>query len=157
MSSSNSPSDKQTVIEQGSEFKGSLNSSCPVDVRGSIDGDVSTPALTVGITGKVRGSAKVGSLRSQGEVAGTIEAETVELAGTVRDETLVKARTLDVKLASPESPAHVVFDDCELEIGDVKKEGGRGNGGSGKKRRRATKVMDPEDPPSEPEPETPPE
>jgi len=144
--SSSSSDDKHTIIEEGTEFKGSLTSTCPVDVRGRIDGDVASPALTVGPTGSVRGSAKVGTLRSQGDIAGIIEAETVELAGTVRDESLIRARTLDVKLASADSPSHVVFDDCELEIGEVKStDSGRGGNGGGKgKRRKANRVTEPE-------------
>ena len=42
---------RHTVVEEGTEFKGALTSSCPIDVRGRIEGEVSTPALTVSATG----------------------------------------------------------------------------------------------------------
>lgn len=109
---------KHTVIEEGSEFKGSLTSSCPIDVRGRIEGDLATPALTVSASGSVRGRAKVGSVRSEGELSGEFDAETVELAGSVRDNTVIRARSLEVKLASDHGKLQVIFGETELSIGD---------------------------------------
>ncbi len=40
-------SDKRTLVEEGTELKGSLTSTCPVLVRGKIEGNVTAPALTV--------------------------------------------------------------------------------------------------------------
>jgi cytoskeletal protein CcmA (bactofilin family) len=31
---------KKTLVEEGTQFKGSLTSSCPVVVRGRVEGDV---------------------------------------------------------------------------------------------------------------------
>jgi cytoskeletal protein CcmA (bactofilin family) len=59
---------KNTVIEEGTEFKGTLTSSCPIDVRGRIEGEVTTPALTVSKSGAVHGRAKVASVHSEGEL-----------------------------------------------------------------------------------------
>jgi cytoskeletal protein CcmA (bactofilin family) len=120
MSNTNRPSApvKHTVIEEGSEFKGSLTSSCPIDVRGRIEGDLATPALTVSTSGSVHGKAKVGSVRSEGELSGEFDAETVELAGSVRDNTVIRARSLEVKLASDRGKLQVIFGETELSIGD---------------------------------------
>jgi cytoskeletal protein CcmA (bactofilin family) len=109
---------KHTVIEEGSEFKGSLTSSCPIDVRGRIEGEVVTPALTVSKSGSVHGRAKVGSVRSEGELSGEFDAETIELAGSVRDNTVVRARSLEVKIASERGKLQVIFGECELSVGD---------------------------------------
>lgn len=109
---------KHTVIEEGSEFKGSLTSSCPIDVRGRIEGDLATPALTVSASGSVHGKAKVGSVHSEGELSGEFDAETVELAGSVRDNTVIRARSLEVKLASDRGKLQVIFGETELSIGD---------------------------------------
>jgi len=109
---------KHTVIEEGSEFKGSLTSSCPIDVRGKIEGEVVTPALTVSKSGSVHGRAKVGSVRSEGELSGEFDAETIELAGSVRDNTVVRTRSLEVKLASERGKLQVIFGECELSVGD---------------------------------------
>lgn len=109
---------RHTVVEEGTEFKGALTSSCPIDVRGKIEGDVTTPALTVSATGAVHGRAKVGAVRSEGELSGEFDAESVELAGSVRDNTVIRARSLEVKLTStPGKVLQVMFGECELSIG----------------------------------------
>jgi cytoskeletal protein CcmA (bactofilin family) len=109
---------RHTVVEEGTEFKGALTSSCPIDVRGRIEGDVTTPALTVSATGAVHGRAKVGAVRSDGELSGEFDAESVELAGSVRDNTVIRAKSLEVKLSStPGKLLQVMFGECELSIG----------------------------------------
>ena len=110
---------KQTIVEEGSHFKGSLISTCPVLVNGRIEGDVETPALSVSPTGSVKGKAKVGEVQSQGEIEGEFDAETVRLAGRVRDNTVIRAKTLEVKLASETSKMQVIFGECELAVGDA--------------------------------------
>jgi cytoskeletal protein CcmA (bactofilin family) len=109
---------KNTIIEEGTEFKGTLTSSCPIDVRGRIEGEVTTPALTVSKSGAVHGRAKVASVHSEGELSGEFDADTVELAGSVRDNTVIRARSLQVKLASERGKLQVIFGECELSIGD---------------------------------------
>jgi cytoskeletal protein CcmA (bactofilin family) len=109
---------KHTVVEEGSSFKGTLTSSCPIHVHGRIEGDVETPSLTVSPTGVVHGKVKVGMVRSQGELAGEFDADSIELAGTVRDNTVIRARSLEVKLASTRGKLQVIFGECELAVGD---------------------------------------
>src|SRR3970040_627209 len=102
-------STKQTIVEEGTEFKGTLASSCPIVVRGRIDGEIDTPALQVSENGAVHGRAKVGALNSQGELSGEFDAETVQLAGRVKDNTVIRARSLEVKLTSDEGRMQVIF------------------------------------------------
>jgi cytoskeletal protein CcmA (bactofilin family) len=109
---------KHTVVEEGSSFKGTLTSSCPIHVHGRIEGDLETPSLTVSATGVVHGKVKVGMVRSQGELAGEFDADSVELAGMVRDNTVIRARSLEVKLASTRGKLQVIFGECELAVGD---------------------------------------
>jgi cytoskeletal protein CcmA (bactofilin family) len=109
---------KQTVVEEGSCFKGTLTSTCPIHVNGRIEGDFETPSLTVSATGAVHGRAKVGAVRSQGELSGEFDAESIELAGRVLDNTVIRARSLEVKLASTRGKLQVIFGDCELAVGD---------------------------------------
>jgi hypothetical protein len=72
----------------------------------------------VSATGAVHGRAKVGAVRSEGELSGEFDAESVELAGSVRDNTVIRARSLEVKLAStPGKVLQVMFGECELSIG----------------------------------------
>src|SRR5687768_13175764 len=119
MSSSNStnPTSKRTVVEEGTHFTGNLTSSCPIDVRGRVEGDVQAPSLTVSARGAVHGHAKVGSVHSEGELSGEFEAETVELSGAVKDKTVIRARSLEVRLYSVKGQ-QVIFGDCELSVGD---------------------------------------
>jgi cytoskeletal protein CcmA (bactofilin family) len=109
---------KRTLIEEGTEFKGSLSSNCDLVVMGKVEGDIKGPSVEIAKTGVVAGNVKVESLRSEGEVAGSIEADTVHLSGRVRDHTVIRAHSLEVQLVSPTAPMEVVFGVCELAIGD---------------------------------------
>jgi cytoskeletal protein CcmA (bactofilin family) len=110
---------KKTVVEEGTEFKGTLGASGPIVVMGRLDGQVTGPSLEVSEAGAVAGTVKVGELRSHGEVAGTIEAGHVALAGRVRDGTAIKAETLEVAEAAPGAAPSALFTDCTLEIGEA--------------------------------------
>jgi cytoskeletal protein CcmA (bactofilin family) len=111
------PTGKHTLIEEGTEFKGSLSSKCPIVVVGKIDGDVTGPMIHVASSGVVSGKVNVQQLHSEGEIAGEVEAETVQIAGTVRDNTRIRARSLQVTLSTKKG-MEVVFGECELAIGD---------------------------------------
>ena len=110
---------KQTIVEEGTEFKGTLTSTCPVVVRGRIEGDIETPSLSVSEKGSVHGRAKVGTIRSLGELSGEFDADVVELAGRVKDNTIIRAKSLEVKLASEDTKMQVMFGDTELAVGDA--------------------------------------
>src|SRR5580704_17256882 len=92
----NTTHDRKTLVEEGTQFKGSLSSNCPVEVKGRIEGDVSAPALTVAVGGAVHGKVKVGEMRSQAELAGEFDADVVQLSGTVKDNTIILAKSLQV-------------------------------------------------------------
>ena len=116
MDNEHRPSEKRTIVEEGTRFKGTLSSSCPVDVRGRVDGEIETPALTVSASGAVHGQAKVGSVRSDGELSGEFDADTVQLSGVVRDNTVIRARSLDVKLSSERGKLQVIFGEAEQPV-----------------------------------------
>ena len=108
---------RKTLVEEGTQFKGSLSSSCPIEVKGRIEGDVTAPALTVSSSGAVHGRVKVGQMHSHGELAGEFDADEVQLSGSVRDKTVIRARSLEVKLSPLEGKMQVVFGECSLEVG----------------------------------------
>jgi cytoskeletal protein CcmA (bactofilin family) len=110
---------KKTLVEEGTQFKGSLTSSCPVVVRGRVEGDVSAPSLQVSATGAVHGKVKVGEMQSHGELSGEFDAETVQLSGSVKDNTIVRAKSLEVKLAPTNGKLQVVFGECMLDVGEM--------------------------------------
>src|SRR5262249_17877476 len=93
-----STSEKQTLVEEGTLFKGTLSSNCPIVIKGQFEGDISGPSLHVSTTGSVSGTVKVGEIRSEGELAGQYEADVVRLAGRVKDCTVIKAKSLEIKL-----------------------------------------------------------
>ncbi len=110
--------EKQTLVEEGTQFKGSLTSTCPVVVRGKVEGEIATPSLTISETGAVHGKAKIGTVVSMGDIAGEFDADTVQLSGSVRDNTVIRAKTLEIKLSTEEGKMEVVFGNAKLSVGD---------------------------------------
>ena len=110
---------KRTLVEEGTEIKGSIRSTCSLLVRGRVEGEVDAPSMVVSVSGAVHGKVNVGELKSDGEIAGEFSAETVQLSGTVKDKTVLRARTLEVKLESKDSRHQVLFGECEIEVGDA--------------------------------------
>ena len=116
---SDSSKTKQTLVEEGTEFKGTLKSSCAVVVNGTIDGEVDAPEITITRSGAVLGAIKAKKVRSQGTLSGNVDAGDVFLAGSVRSNTVIKAKSLEVKLGSSEKgQLEVTFGECNLEVGE---------------------------------------
>jgi cytoskeletal protein CcmA (bactofilin family) len=110
---------KQTIVEDGTEFEGSMKSTCPITVSGKLQGVVSAPSMTVMQSGAVRGQIKVKELKSQGEISGEIDADSVELSGRVSDQTTIRAKTLEVMLnQKSDDKLQVTFGNCELQVGE---------------------------------------
>jgi cytoskeletal protein CcmA (bactofilin family) len=112
---SDSKTGKRTLVEEGTAVTGSMASSCPIVVMGKIDGEVSGPSMEIAESGVVSGKIKVTEFSSRGEVAGELQADIVQLAGKVRDETVIRAKSLEV-ISTP--GATLQFGECELSIGD---------------------------------------
>ena len=113
------PGEKQTLVEDGTELRGSLISTCAVVVRGRIEGEINAPSLNVSTSGAVQGRIKVGEMKSHGEIAGEIDADVVQLSGKVKDNTIIRAKSIEVKLAPANGKMQVVFGECELDVGDA--------------------------------------
>lgn len=109
---------KKTLVEEGTEFRGSLMSKCPVVVSGKVDGEVAAPSLTVSNSGGVYGKVRVGQIHSEGEIAGEFDAESIELSGKVSNNTLIRTKSLEVKLHTGQGKSPVTFGDCMLEVGE---------------------------------------
>jgi cytoskeletal protein CcmA (bactofilin family) len=107
---------KRTLIEEGTEFKGTLTSKCPIEVNGAVEGDINGPSVSIAPSGVFSGKVKVEEFRSEGDIFGQIEATSVQLGGKVRDKTVIKAASLEVKLSTEGKP--LTFGECELAIGD---------------------------------------
>lgn len=110
---------KQTTVEEGTQFKGTLQSNCQVMVRGKVEGDLSAPSLVVSATGAVVGNVKAEQIRSEGVLAGHVDADDVYLSGSVRSDTVIRAKSLEVKLSDPQGgKLQVTFGECILDVGD---------------------------------------
>jgi cytoskeletal protein CcmA (bactofilin family) len=115
----NDGSVKQTTVEEGTQFKGTLQSTCQVMVRGKVEGDLTAPSVIVSESGAVIGNVKAESIRSEGVLAGHVDADSVYLSGSVRSDTVIKAKTLEVKLQQPDGgKLQVTFGECILDVGD---------------------------------------
>jgi len=147
---------KKTLIEEGTEFKGTLTSTCAIVVMGRVEGDMKGPSVEVTETGVLSGKAKVTELRSRGELSGEFDAEIVELSGRVRDKTVIRAKSLEVSLQRAEGGIQMVFGDCELAVGEAPDKAravreataGRKDGKDGKDA-RATAAPPPAAPPAQ--------
>ena len=117
---------KKTLIEEGTELKGTVNSSCPIVVMGKVEGEINGPSIEVTESGVLSGKAKVQELRSRGELAGEFDADTVALSGRVRDKTTIRARSLEMSLDRTEGQTEMVFGECELAVGDAPDKAGAG-------------------------------
>lgn len=115
MANFNAPvQEKRTVVEEGTTLKGNLESACPVVVHGRVEGDVRAPSLTVSATGAIEGTAHVGTIRSEGELAGEFDAEHVELSGNIKDNTVIRAATIEIKLTGKRGKKQIIFGDSEI-------------------------------------------
>jgi cytoskeletal protein CcmA (bactofilin family) len=110
--------DKQTLIENGTEFKGTMKSTCPVVVNGRVEGELSAPELDVTATGTVRGNIKAERLSSRGSLSGNIDAGDLFLSGTVGSKTVIKAKNIEVKLAPDQGRMELTIGECTLDVGD---------------------------------------
>ena len=110
---------KRTIIENGTEIDGAIKSQRPIVLSGSVKGQLTAPSLEVTKDGMVKGTVKVSTFSCKGEVGGEVDAETVELSGRVCDATVIRSKTLDVKLAQGEGAVEVTFGNCELQVGDL--------------------------------------
>jgi len=139
---------KRTLIEDGTELKGTLTSSCPIVVMGRVEGDLTGPSVEVTETGVLSGKAKVTELHSRGELAGEFDADMVQLSGKVRDKTRIRAQTLEVRLKRDEGRMEMVFGDCEMAVGDApdKVKAINGANGHSKKHKKPDDVAPAADP-----------
>jgi cytoskeletal protein CcmA (bactofilin family) len=111
---------KQTLVAEGTELKGSLHSTWPVVVNGTIDGKVEAPELTITRAGAVLGAVKAKRLRSHGTLSGNVDAGDVFLAGAVRSNTIIRATSLELKLGSLEKGSlEVIFGESNIGASDI--------------------------------------
>jgi cytoskeletal protein CcmA (bactofilin family) len=68
-----------TVVSANTEFKGTINASDSVEIRGKIEGDVRAASITVYAGAKIKGDLTADVILVQGHVEGRIQAHDVRL------------------------------------------------------------------------------
>ena len=101
--------ERQTIIAEGTRFRGSLTSTFQLLVSGSVEGDVDAPSVTISVTGTTSGKIAAGALKSHGRIAGDCDVETAEIAGSVAHATVLRAASLDLKLTVPIGKLQLTF------------------------------------------------
>lgn len=101
--------EKRTLVEDGTHFKGSLTSSCPIVVQGSVEGTLEAPSVTVSSTGSVSGMATASVLKSSGRIAGEFDVETAHVSGTVAKDTIISANSLDLQVSTDKGKLELTF------------------------------------------------
>jgi cytoskeletal protein CcmA (bactofilin family) len=111
---------KQTLVAEGTELKGSLRSTWPVVVNGTIDGKVDAPELTITRAGAVLGAVKAKTLRSHGTLSGNVDAADVFLSGAVCSNTIIRATSLELKLGSPDRGGlELIFGESNIGVSET--------------------------------------
>lgn len=103
------PQGPRTVVDDGTNLKGTINSSCPVLVQGTVEGAVEAPSVTVSATGSIAGKVTTEKLRSIGKIAGDYDVKDAQIAGAVEKNTHVKAETLHLKLNATDHRIQLTF------------------------------------------------
>jgi cytoskeletal protein CcmA (bactofilin family) len=110
--------EKHTLIEQGTEFKGTMKSTCPVVVNGRMEGDLTAPELEVTASGAVQGNIKADRLTSRGVLSGNVDAGELFLSGAIGSKTVIKAKNLEVKLTPEQGRMELTIGECTLDVGE---------------------------------------
>jgi cytoskeletal protein CcmA (bactofilin family) len=102
--------EKKTVIEEGTELRGSIVATCPIVVQGTVEGEVTGPSVEISATGRVAGQTKTDTLSSNGHVAGQVDVDVARLSGEVAPKTVIRASTLNMKLTHPSGKIELRFE-----------------------------------------------
>jgi cytoskeletal protein CcmA (bactofilin family) len=98
-----------TIVQEGTRFKGDFLSSCPIVVNGQIEGDVKAPSVTVTNSGALQGNVEAKTIACRGSVSGVLEADTIELSGTIARNTVIRAQRLKLNIESTSGRIELAF------------------------------------------------
>jgi uncharacterized protein YjbI with pentapeptide repeats len=106
-----------TTVGVGARFTGKLATAGDILVRGEVEGELEGRRIEVDERGSVSGRMKATELKAWGASAGTLEGDTVELGGQLKDGAVVKAGTLVVRWDERATATPVRFGQVTLEVG----------------------------------------
>lgn len=76
------PGAQRSLLAEDLVIDGDVASTGPVEVRGKVRGQVSSPDLLISLTARIEGPALADALTVQGHVSGTVDARAVSLAAS---------------------------------------------------------------------------
>ena len=98
-----------TIVEEGTAFMGDFTSSCPIIVKGRIEGDVKAPTVTITHSGALKGNVEAKTIVCKGSAAGIFEADTIELSGSIAQNTVIRAQRLNLNIESTSGRIELAF------------------------------------------------
>ena len=98
-----------TVVQEGTDFRGDFNSTCPIVVNGRIEGGVKAPAVTITDSGMLQGTVEAKTIACRGSVSGVLEADAIELSGAIAQNTIVRAQRLRLDIESTSGRIELAF------------------------------------------------
>ena len=98
-----------TVVQEGTDFRGDFNSTCPIVVNGRIEGGVKAPAVTITDSGMLQGTVEAKTIACRGSVSGVLEADAIELSGDIAQTTIVRAQRLRLDIESTSGRIELAF------------------------------------------------
>ena len=98
-----------TVVQEGTNFRGDFNSTCPIIVNGRIEGGVKAPAVTVTDSGTLQGTVEAKTIACRGSVSGVLEADAIELSGAIAQNTIIRAQRLRLNIESTSGRIELAF------------------------------------------------
>jgi cytoskeletal protein CcmA (bactofilin family) len=87
----------KSVISEDLKITGNVSGNADIDVAGHIDGDVDGNSIDILTGGSVSGTVRVTSANVRGRLAGSINAETVELHSGADVTADISARNLEMQ------------------------------------------------------------
>ena len=98
-----------TVVQEGTDFRGDFNSTCPIVVNGRIEGGVKAPAVTITDSGMLQGTVEAKTIACRGSVSGVLEADAIELSGAIAQNTIIRAQRLRLNIESTSGRIELAF------------------------------------------------
>ncbi len=107
--------DAPSIISAGVVIKGDLSSAGDIQLDGTLEGDIRCAALTVGESGRVKGTVHADSLVVRGRIHGTVFSNTVRLDKSAQVEGDLTQRSIAIE-AGAKITGHIIHRDKPLDV-----------------------------------------
>ena len=107
--------DSPSIISTGVVIKGDLSSGGDIQLDGTLEGDVRCAALTIGESGRVKGTIHADSLVVRGTIDGTVFSNTVRLDKSAQVTGDLTQRSIAIE-AGAKITGHIIHRDKPLDV-----------------------------------------